>query len=92
MSDPPYPPQPPSEPPAWLLGPRRHGDEGRPAKYPWALLEVYGHFVIPAGAVAAGTPCTLVVRQNTRERKLGSGRRYRLEGTPEAGWRVWRMA
>jgi hypothetical protein len=49
--------------------------------------------VIPFGALKPETPGALVEQQNRRERRAGSGRRYRLEYVgPELGWRVWRMA
>jgi hypothetical protein len=80
-------PQPPS---AQVPPPPRRG---RRPKYPWAELELHGHFVIPFGSVKLQTPSALVEQQNAKERAWGTGRRYRLEFVNHSrGWRVWRVA
>lgn len=70
--------------------PRRRG---RRPKYPWAELELGGHFKIPFGRLKLTTPAALVDQQNRRERAVGGGRRYRIEFVnTQVGWRVWRVA
>jgi hypothetical protein len=59
---------------------------GRPAKYPFADLDVGQCFTIPADEVQLGTARVLAMQWGKR-----LGRRFSCHTTPE-GWRIERVA